>query len=553
MENKNNFAIKIYNEWVNRICDKKIAGRLIRLSEKDIVEGFCNKLSFGTAGMRGVMGMGTNKINVLTVTKLAYAICQYINTNCSNKSVVIGFDTRHNSKDFSRVFAKACTYQNVKVNLFKNFCPTPVLSYAITKTNSEFGIMITASHNNKIYNGIKVSDKNGIQISGDVQQKISAIYDSLDEVSVYNQIYENRKKIIKNITFLDKKLEKEYICCKNSQKQTQNIKIVYTPLNGTGLYCVSNLLKDNGYKIVVPKSQKYPNGDFTTCPYPNPEFVEAFKESILLAQKIDADLIIATDPDADRLGAMVKHNGEYVKLSGNEVGYLLLENQIQKNKAQKRFAVSSVVTSPLFLEICKQNNVDGFRTLTGFKNIGKKMFELKKEYKKGYTLGYEESCGYIVRDDLLDKDGIFACLELCNIANALKEKNLTLVDKLEEMYQKYGYLSSVSDNIIFEGSFAIRDMNNVVDSFRECAPKQILGEKVENITDYLDSEKTKLEKQNFLEYKTNSITIIVRPSGTEPKLKLYCFASGENMKVATDKANQVILEFKNLIKEKLGK
>lgn len=537
-----NNAQKIYKEWQNTIADEKIIKQLEQLSEQEIESAFWGQLNFGTAGMRGVMGLGTNKINTITVCKLAFAVSQYLLLKYQNPSIVICFDTRNNSKQFSRMFAKVTSNMNIKTHLYKNFCPTPIMTYSISELNATMGIMITASHNSKEYNGIKISDCFGIQISGEIEAGIAGIYNNCNEIEVYNTFF--AKKLNKNVYFVKNNITEQFLNYGTNKKEETNLKMVYTPLNGTGLFCVSKLLKQNGFKFSVPKLQKKPSGNFETCPYPNPEFIEAFAESLKLAKTIDADLIIATDPDADRIGVCVKNGNDYVKLSGNEVGYILLESR-KEIGGKDKFAVATVVTSPLFDAICNANNINFNKQLTGFKNIGKQLQQMQNKFgKENYVLAYEESCGYILRDDIYDKDAVFATLEIAKIARQLKLQGKTLYLYLQEIYSKYGYTASITDSIKYGGEDATLCMNKTIDTLRKNPLKEIANEQVLQVTDF-NNDETGLEKQNFLLYKTKNFTLIVRPSGTEPKLKIYIyatFATGEEANLQAQKVQKCIRE-----------
>lgn len=538
---------KNYDHWVNEIYDASLTKKLVAMRESEILDAFGAELSFGTAGLRGVMGLGTNRINEITITRTAISVVKYLKENFENPSLVIGFDTRKNSKKFSRIFAKVSEYSGIKTYLFKKFCPTPLLSYSITNLKVSMGVMITASHNNKTYNGIKVSDHNGIQISGDTLNQIIQNYKNANGISVYNKTYKlpswknNKIKLIKG------KMRKKFLSYGEEKKEKHNIKIVYTPLNGTGYKCVKKLLGKNNFDIFVPKTQKNGNGEFATCPYPNPEFEEAFCEAKKLAVKKNADIIVATDPDADRLGIMVKNGEDYTKISGNELGYIFLYQRAKQNKDKNAFAINSVVTSPLADDIAKHFNVKMQHTLTGFKNLGKKMYEQIALFgKQAYVLAYEESCGYILRDDMYDKDGIFATLEICKIADNLKKQNKTILDLLNEIYATFGYLANLNFNDIFEGNNAQEKLSNSIQKLRQNLPTSLAEEKIEKVIDYLN-DNTGFEKQNFIELRTKNVVAIVRPSGTEPKLKYYIFAKSNTKQQAEEMANNVYTNLKEIV------
>lgn len=538
-------SLEIFENYIKNIKDKKIVKKLKDMSKEQIEANFASNLMFGTAGMRGTMELGTNHVNELTVCKLAQSVADYLNKNAQNPSVVVCFDTRLNSKKFSRLFAKVLDKNNIKTLLFKNFAPTPLCVYATTLYRATLGVMITASHNNKNYNGIKIYDSNGIQINENIQQEISANFEKTDEISSYNAVF--NKKLGNNIEFLNKGIEKHFINSDSNQEK-KDLKIVYTPLNGTGYFCVSNILKENGYKFFCPKTQKKASGYFKTCPYPNPEFIDAFEQSLKLAKQKDADIIVATDPDADRIGVMVKHDGDYVLLTGNEIGYIFADYKLNQIDDKNKFVVTSVVSSPLIDDICKIHDAKVYKTLTGFMSLGNKAKELCEKFgKDAMALVYEESCGYVVKNNYFDKDGIFATLEICNIVNILKQKHKTLVDYLYDIYKKTSYIYTIGDSVKFEGPTSKQDMQNKVNGIRKNPPKQICGKKIEKVIDYL-TDNTGLNKQNFIEYQAKDITFIIRPSGTEPKLKIYLFQKGKDRKDAKDKAKIAIQEVKNLLK-----
>ena len=499
-----------YSYWLNNIKDEKITKKLRNLDEKKIKENFSSSLSFGTAGIRGIMELGTNKINELTVCKLASAVGEYLKDK--NAKVIIGFDTRKNSKLFSRLFAKTLKAYQVDTLLFKDFCPTPVLVFATTYYKCDLSIMITASHNKKEYNGIKIYGADGIQIDKEIQAKLTKLFDETDETLCYNKIYKKRLGKVKYVesgiidSFLDGIYENKKRC----------LKITYTALNGTGYKAVKKLLDYNGFKFKSVQTKQDPN--FTTCPYPNPEFEEAFNEAKKVAKKNKSEIIIATDPDADRLGVMVKHNNEFVKLSGNEVGYIFADHLLSGTK--DKIIVTSVVTSPLIDEICKKNHAKVYKTLTGFMSMGEKAKELAEAYgRENIVLIYEESCGYCVRD-AYDKDGISASLLIAEIAEKLKRGGKTLIDKLEDIYNKYGKMTSLADSIEIENS------NYIIEKIRKTKLKELKLDTLK-IIDYQNDD-TKLPKQNFLEFKIKDGSFILRPSGTEPKLKIYLFHKDEN-------------------------
>lgn len=520
-----------YNYWLNNIQDDSIKEKLKNLPKEKLVN-FDKSLSFGTSGMRGTMELGSSNINELTVCKLAKAVAIYINKKHTNKSVVVCFDTRLNSKQYSRLFSRVLEKNGVNVLLFKDYAPTPLCVYATVNLGAIMGVMITASHNAKEYNGIKLYDNRGLSINRNIQIEISDIFDNVDEVDAYNEIIKYK---LKSAKYISKELQNSFSDRVKSNK-LRNLKIVYTPLHGTGYYAVKRLLKNNGFTFLTPTNQKKPDGEFPTCPYPNPEFDEAFTEAITLAKKQKADIIIATDPDADRLGVAVFDGSKYTRLSGDEIGYILAYTALNK---KDKFVITTVVTSPLIDKICEFKQAYLFKTLTGFVNIGAKTFECNHKFGiDKFALAYEESCGYIVRNDTYDKDGIFACLKICEIADDLKTQNKTLIDLLNEIYDKIGYVCVLKDSKIFEGNNASEAMSIKINAIRTQGLKSIANCDIVKTIDYL-YDNTNLEKQNFLEFIGEDFSLILRPSGTEPKLKIYLFVFGEKPK-ADQKAQDIL-------------
>ncbi len=531
-----------FNSWTN-IKDKNIQKQLKMLNEEQKSQNFQTTLGFGTAGMRGEMIVGSGGINEITVSRLASATAKYMLAH-SKTTAVVCYDTRHNSKKFAKIFANILSNNSILVYLFKKYAPTPLCVFATRYKKADIGIMITASHNRREFNGIKIINEVGIQIGNAAQKEISDNFNNIDEVENYNSTYKLKPN---NVKFLGDEILKAYLeDDTDTTKKTLNI--VYTPLNGTGLKAVTQILKNNEFKYYIPKSQKHRDPDFTTCPYPNPEFVEAFKESLELAKKVDADLIVATDPDADRLGVMVKTGRTYKKLTGNEVGYILLKYLIENYKQENSFVVTSVVSSPLVEDICKKNNITLYKTLTGFKSLGEKA-HLEKQKGGEPLLIFEESCGYVVRKNTYDKEGIFATLLICKIAQWLKDKNSSLDQYLKDIYREYGYICTLGDSVKFEGTDSLKRMNDVVDGLRRKPLKRVLEYKVENTIDYL-SDNTGLDKQNFIEYHAGKLSFIIRPSGTEPKLKIYLFYRDENSVRADENANIILNSIKKILNER---
>ena len=531
---------KDYNRWL-KIEDRHINEKLKAMSNDQIDTAFNGALSFGTAGLRGIMELGTARMNEINVCKLANAVLAYYKKK-KLSSIVIGYDTRHNSRTYAKIFAKVLANGGVDVQISSSYIPTPVLIYAIGATSSDMGIMITASHNNKNYNGIKISGSDGIQISGAVEKEINNLYHKLNEVELFNDFLQLAYKSFKNIKIMSSKIKKEFLGEFYKNKINNSLNIIYTPLNGTAHDYVIKALKGTGFKkIKTPFLQKFASGDFKTCPAPNPEYEVTFKEALKNTDVFDADVIVATDPDGDRLGAMIKSTKGYKLLTGNEMGFLLL-NYMHENKAYEKnhFAVSTVVSSPMFFDMCDSLGIKYQKTLTGFKNIGVAKQNLEQTLgKDGFLLAYEESCGYIVKDNFYDKDGIFALLKFCELASYLKNQGSSVEEYLNEIYSKYGNIYSLNSYIIFSGDNALDKMNEEINNLREKGLKTLLKRKITEKIDYLN-DKTGLAPSNFIEYKTKDFSFIIRPSGTEPKLKFYIHASGKNLDESKKLANEVL-------------
>lgn len=518
---------------------ENLQGKLLRKFEKMSAEekekNFAGNLAFGTAGVRGIMALGSSCINEITLTKIIGGFCEYLGEN-SNKNILIAFDTRKNSKKYGYLCQKILNNYNVNSTLFKKATPTSVLAFSVKKHNYDYGIMITSSHNPKEYNGIKIVANNGGQISDKIAKKIATQMKKIDEFKVFYSL----KKIKYN--FAPKSYKEDFLemCYGVKYSDLQpNISICYTPLNGTALSYAKSILKHFGYYFVIPTKQKRGNGKFKTCPYPNPEFIEAYNE----ARRWDeerSEIYIANDPDGDRIGVMVKHKGELKLLTGNQVGLLFLNYLANVKKQQDSYVVSTVVSSPLVEKLCKKKKLEFHAVLTGFKNITEK---IESQKDKNLLLAFEESCGYIVDEYLRDKDGLTALTLICEIANYYSHKNMTLIDALEEIYLITGYEKSIGESIKFVGTNAFEDMNNIVEKLR--SKKKF--EDVTKVIDFMKTEKTKLPASNFLGFNFKYGKLFIRPSGTEPKLKLYVYGLGENQEEANLNAEKILKYAKELI------
>jgi phosphoglucomutase len=545
--------IEKYNFWLNNeYFDKETRKELesIKGNEVEILDRFHTDLSFGTAGLRGKIGAGTNRMNKYTVSLATEGLARTIvhrGQEAMDRGVAIAYDVRHFSKEFSETAARVLAAHEIKVYLFKDIRPTPLLSYTIRKLNTISGIVITASHNPKDYNGYKVYWEEGSQILDDIAEEI---IENINKVEGFSNIKlmdleEAKEKDL--INYLDKEIDDEYVEKVKELALNENIdkdiKIVYTPLNGTGNVLVRRVLKERGFNnvFVVPE-QELPDSDFTTVGYPNPEDIKAFDYAIALGKEKNADILIATDPDCDRVACMVKdNNGDFIPLNGNQTGALMVEyilsSRHKEDTLPKNGAiVKSIVTGDLSKAIADKYNVATIETLTGFKNICGKANEFDKTGEYTFIYGYEESIGYVYSTIVRDKDGVISSMIIAEMAAYYKKEGKSLLDKLKEIYEEHGYYSEKLISLVLEGIEGSERIGRIMDSFRREAIEKIDNMKLIKIIDYLHDD-TGEPKSNVLKYYFDDGSwYAIRPSGTEPKIKIYIYSKGEN---ALDSENKI--------------
>ena len=540
-----------YKEWLeNDIFDEETKKELVQIQNDDleIKDRFYSDLRFGTAGLRGKLGAGTNRMNKYTVALATQGLSNVISNEgdeAKEKGVVIAYDVRKKSDEFANIAASVLTANGIKVYLFDDIRSTPLLAYSVRRLKTQAGIIVTASHNPREYNGYKVYWDDGSQILDKVANDILLEIEKIGKFEniKYKDLNEAKEEGLLEI--LDDKIDKEYLNIRLSEKITddvdKDIKIVYTPLNGVGNKPVREILKRRGFEnVFVVKEQENPDPDFTTVGYPNPEDINAFDLSIKLAKEIDADFIIATDPDSDRLSFVEKHEGEYVYFTGNEIGILLvnyiLSVRNEKGDLPKNGAiVKSIVTGDMTKEIAKKYGVKTFETLTGFKNICSKAneWEVTKEYE--YIFGFEESIGYTYGDLVRDKDAIVTAMLSAEMAGYYKKNNKTLTNVLHELYEEFGYYKEDLFSIVLDGIEGMERITRIMDSFREKGISQVNDLYLDKIIDYLN-ENTGNPKSNVLKYYYHEGSwFAIRPSGTEPKLKIYIYSNDESEEVAQEK------------------
>ena len=568
-----------YESWLNdsAISEKdKQELRSIEKDEKEIEDRFYKDLEFGTAGLRGVIGIGTNRMNVYTVTKATQGLANYIiKKGGQNRGVAIAYDSRRMSQEFSEETALCLNANGIKTYRFDSLRPTPELSFAVRELGCISGIVITASHNPPEYNGYKVYWEDGAQI---VEPTDKEIIDEVNAVTDFGKIKTmNKEEALSKGLYntigaeIDKKyieeLKKLVVNQKAIDEMQKNVKIVYTPLHGTGNKLVQEILKELGFEnvYVVPEQEK-PNGEFPTVDYPNPEDPKAFKLALELAKQKDADIVLANDPDADRLGIYVKDEktGEYIMFNGNMTGNLIAEyilSQKQQNGTLPKngAVIKTIVSSNLTDAIAKEYNVKLFSTLTGFKNIAKiirSFEENNNEYECLYS--YEESYGCIIGTHARDKDGIVAVMTLCEAVCYYKQKGMTLWDQMLSIYKKYGYYKEKQFSIVLKGAEGAQKIKQMMEEMRNNPVTEIAGEKVKSFGDYElqkihnnetgEDSSTNLPKSNVLYYDlTNDSWCCVRPSGTEPKIKFYMGVKGNSLEDADAKLEQLENAVRKLI------
>jgi len=550
--------------WLENVTDLELMDELQNLTEEQKKEVFYNNLEFGTGGLRGVLGVGTNRMNIYTVMKATQGYANYLKTK-ENASVAIAYDSRIKSDLFSKKAAEVFAGNGIKVYIYKELMPTPMLSFVVRELNLDGGIVITASHNPAKYNGYKVYGADGCQITQEAAEKI---YNEIEKIDIFNDIKSvDFEKALENnqICYIDEEIIDRYCDYVLSNQLHQNIegkelKIVYTPLNGTGRRSVLNILNKAGYtNITVPKEQEMPDGNFPTCKKPNPEEKEALSLAIDLARKIDADVVLATDPDCDRVGIAVKHDNDYRLINGQEMGVLLLNYICSKiSLPNNAIAIKTIVTTDMAEHITKAHNIEIINVLTGFKYIGEQigLLESKNEINR-YIFGFEESYGYLTHTKARDKDAIDASLTICEMISYYKKQNKNLLDVLEELSQKYGYFVQKLKSFEFTGIDASQKMGNLMETLRKNPLKNWNNNKLVVIEDYEESKRHVIngEAQDILLPKSNvvklifenDITVTVRPSGTEPKLKIYYSVKGSSFEDAKNMIEKLVNDFEKII------
>ena len=566
---------ELYSAWLKGTeGNDELHGELeaIAGNEDEILDRFYRNLEFGTAGLRGVLGAGTNRMNIYTVGQATQGLADYLNSEYSQSSVAIGYDSRIKSEDFAYESAKILAANGIKVYMYSRLMPTPFVSYAVMRLSCQSGIVITASHNPSKYNGYKCYDPRGYQMT---EEAAARTYSFICKTDMFGGIKTmdfdeaKAKGLIEYIS--DDIIEEYYALCLSRPLHPEivkqsDVKIIYSPLNGTGNIPVRTVLDRAGYKnIEVVKEQELPDGNFPTCPYPNPEIRQVFECGLEMTKDFKADLLLATDPDCDRVGTAVLTHGEYALLTGNDIGALLVNYLLSQRKAlgtlpENPVVVKSFVSTKLVDRICAKYGAKLVDVLTGFKYIGEVITGLEAQGKKDdFIIGFEESYGYLIGTHAKDKDAVAASLMICEMTAYYKSQGKTLADVLDELYAEFGYFSNKLLNFAYEGADGMAKMAEIMSSTAANPPASIAGFEVlrhynYNTSEIIDNrtgekETITLPKSNILAYELpGGNFVIMRPSGTEPKIKIYITGIAETKEKASEIADSIGEAMKALLK-----
>lgn len=546
---------ELFNQWCDRVSDPVLKAELDEMNQSGdeacIEDAFYQTLEFGTAGLRGVLGAGTNRMNIYTVGQATQGIANYImQLPSSDNTVAICYDSRINSELFAHTAAAVLAANGIRSFVYPRLEPTPALSFATRYLKCAIGINVTASHNPSKYNGYKVYGPDGCQITAEIAD---AITNAIVSVDIFDDVKTMDFDEALNqglVSFIDEKVLDTFLDAVYEQsvydKDPGNLKLVYTPLNGTGLECVTKILNRIGVSdIHVVEEQAQPDGNFPTCPYPNPENRDALEKGIDLCEKVHPDLLLATDPDADRVGIAVKDGNDYQLLSGNEVGVLLLDFICRMRRKANTMpcdpvAVTTIVSTSLVDDVARAYDVEVRRVLTGFKYIGGVIAELEDTgHPERFIFGFEESYGYLAGTHARDKDAVVASMLICEMAEYYRTKGKNLYRAMQDIYKTYGYHHNRTLSFTFEGSAGAQKMSDLMSAFRTTALSTVGDFVVESIVDYKEGVGT-LPPANVIEFVLEGGSkALVRPSGTEPKIKVYVFAVGKSAEEAEEIADVI--------------
>lgn len=564
-----------YNEWLeNAVEDKDLTAELesIKNNEDEIYDRFYTALKFGTAGLRGIIGAGTNRMNIYVVRQATQGLANYVLKKYGNGSVAISHDSRIKADLFMNEAARVLAANGIKVYITSELQPTPVLSYLVRYFKCQAGIMVTASHNPAAYNGYKAYGEDGCQMT-DVAA--NTVYDEISKLDMFKDVkIANFDEAVKSgmIEYVDESVYDTYLEKVMEQQVNPGIckgadlKVVYTPLNGTGNKLVRKVLGKIGVNdVVVVPEQELPDGNFTTCPYPNPEIKEALAKGLELCEKEQPDLLLATDPDADRVGIAVKdYDGSYRLISGNEDGVMLTNYILSCKKAsgklpEKPVVVKTIVTTKLINKLCEKYGCELKNVLTGFKYIGEVILNLEKKHEENrYLFGFEESYGYLSGTYVRDKDAVVASMLVCEMAAYYKKQGKSLAEVIDGLYEEFGYYLNKTYSFEFGGAAGMHKMADIMTAIRDNTPKSIAGYDVVKVSDYLLRKETDvatgsvtdidLPKSNVIAlHLADDNAVIIRPSGTEPKIKLYITSVGKDKDNAAEICEKLVVASKEIL------
>lgn len=539
----------LHQLWQEKaVEDPDLRGELHSLTdEKEIFDRFYRNLEFGTGGLRGVIGAGTNRMNIYVIRRATQGLANYLKSTDLPQCVAIGYDSRIKSDLFAREAARVLAANGITAWLYPRLEPTPALSWAVRYLGCGAGICVTASHNPAKYNGYKVYGADGCQITLEVA---AAVLAQIEKVDMFDGVaYCTESDLIQTIpencleAFLDAVQEQSLVPGKKL-----DLKVVYTPLNGAGLECVTKILKRIGIDdVTVVPAQEKPDGHFPTCPYPNPEIREAMEEGLKLCRQLHPDLLLGTDPDCDRMGVAVPEGDDYRLITGNEMGVLLLDYICRKRlengtMPENPVAVTTIVSTDMADPVCAEYGVELRRVLTGFKFIGEQIAALESEgHPERYIFGFEESYGYLSGPHVRDKDAVNASMLCCEMTAWYREQGMTLAQAMDALYAKHGTYRNDLASFTYEGADGMAKMKAIMDNLRANPPKTLGGEAVTSVVDY-SLGLGGLPKSNVLQYQTAASKILVRPSGTEPKIKVYLSARAASMEEAAQRNGQILDE-----------
>lgn len=564
-----------YNEWLeNAVEDKDLKAELesIKDNEDEIYDRFYTALKFGTAGLRGIIGAGTNRMNIYVVRQATQGLANYVLKKYGKGSVAISHDSRIKADLFMNEAARVLAANGIKVYITSELQPTPVLSYLVRYFKCQAGIMVTASHNPAAYNGYKAYGEDGCQMT-DVAA--NTVYDEISKLDMFKDVkIADFDEAIKSgmIEYVDESVYDTYLEKVMEQQvnpgicEGADLKVVYTPLNGTGNKLVRKVLDKIGVKnVVVVPEQELPDGNFTTCPYPNPEIKEALAKGLELCEKEQPDLLLATDPDADRVGIAVKdYDGSYRLISGNEDGVMLTNYILSCKKAsgklpEKPVVVKTIVTTKLINKLCEKYGCELKNVLTGFKYIGEVILNLEKKHEENrYLFGFEESYGYLSGTYVRDKDAVVASMLVCEMAAYYKKQGKSLAEVIDGLYEEFGYYLNQTYSFEFSGAAGMQKMADIMTAVRDNTPKSVAGYDVVKVSDYLLKKETEvatgktsdidLPKSNVIALNLSyDNAVIIRPSGTEPKIKLYITSVGKNKENAVEICEKLVAASKEIL------